>query len=181
MQPHIILFLDLSQVHLFPRQNPPSEHPSSLSHEVVAMFSDLLPTDHGAGIPKAIFLSQMRNKSVPIVDVLWYILIEGSVCNGGGKMVVRLSNTLNKVMSFWRDTSMNAIHRITLNPEVMGGKPCIRGMRVTVGTLIGLLASGYTHEDVLRAYPYLEEEDIRAALSYAAWRTEEVEVVLESA
>ena len=58
----------------------------------------------------------------------------------------------------------------------MGGKPCIRGLRVTVGTIVGLLASGRSEQDILRAYPYLEVGDIRAALSYAAWRAEEVEV-----
>ena len=60
----------------------------------------------------------------------------------------------------------------------MGGRPCIRGMRVTVGAIVGLLAAGRTHEEVLQAYPYLQPEDIRAALSYAAWRTEEVELPL---
>ena len=63
---------------------------------------------------------------------------------------------------------MEFIDRITLNPQVMGGKPCIRGMRVTVGTVVGLLASGQTQEQILKSYPYLEEEDLRAALSYAA-------------
>lgn len=73
---------------------------------------------------------------------------------------------------------MDLLRRITLDPEVMGGRPCIRGMRVTVGTIVGLLASGRTHEEILRAYPYLEPEDIQAALSYAAWRTEEAELPL---
>ena len=70
------------------------------------------------------------------------------------------------------------IDRITHNPAVMGGKPCIRGMRVTVGAIVGLLAAGRTNEEILQAYPYLEPDDIRAALSYAAWRTEEVELPL---
>ncbi len=65
--------------------------------------------------------------------------------------------------------------RIKLDPSVMGGKPCIRGLRVTVGTIVGLLATGSSEDDILDAYPYLEREDIRAALSYAAWRSEEVE------
>ena len=60
----------------------------------------------------------------------------------------------------------------------MGGRPCIRGMRVTVGTIVGLLAAGRTDQEILQAYPYLEPDDIRAALSYAAWRTEEVELPL---
>ena len=68
--------------------------------------------------------------------------------------------------------------RITLDPAVMGGKPCVRGLRVSVGTLVGLMASGYSHQEILAAYPYLEEEDLRAALSYAAWRVEETEVPL---
>lgn len=73
---------------------------------------------------------------------------------------------------------MNQLQRITLDPAVMGGKPCIRGMRVTVGTIVGLLAAGRTEEEVLKAYPYLEKEDLREALAYAAWRAEEIEVPL---
>lgn len=73
---------------------------------------------------------------------------------------------------------MEKLLRITLDPEVMGGKPCIRGLRVTVGAIVGLVASGYTQEAILAAYPYLEKEDIAEALAYAAWRTEEVEVSL---
>ena len=73
---------------------------------------------------------------------------------------------------------MDILQRITRDPAVMGGRPCIRGMRVTVGTIVGLLAAGRTHEEILQAYPYLEADDIRAALSYAAWRTEEVELPL---
>ena len=67
------------------------------------------------------------------------------------------------------------IDRITHNPAVMGGKPCIRGLRVTVGTILGLLASGHSRERILKAYPYLEPEDIDEALAYAAWRLEERE------
>jgi uncharacterized protein (DUF433 family) len=73
---------------------------------------------------------------------------------------------------------MHNLTRITFNPEIMGGKPCIRGMRVTVGALVGLVASGKTIDDVLADYPYLEREDILEALSYAAWRAEEREVPL---
>ena len=74
---------------------------------------------------------------------------------------------------------MELLSRITQNPEVMGGKPCIRGMRVTVGMIVGLLASGHSNEEILEAYPYIEQEDIQAALSYAAWRAEEVELPLK--
>ena len=65
--------------------------------------------------------------------------------------------------------------RITHNPGVMGGKPCIRGLRVTVGTIIGLIAAGESRERILQAYPYLEAADIDEALAYAAWRLEERE------
>lgn len=75
---------------------------------------------------------------------------------------------------------MKPLTRITLTPEVMGGKPCIRGLRVTVGTIVGLLASGRSTDEILRAYPYLEAEDIYEALSYAAWRADEIEVPLAS-
>jgi uncharacterized protein (DUF433 family) len=73
---------------------------------------------------------------------------------------------------------MKAPDRITLDPEVMGGKPCIRGLRMTVGTMLGLLAVGRSEDEILKAYPYLEKEDIQAALAYATWRVEEREVMV---
>jgi uncharacterized protein (DUF433 family) len=73
---------------------------------------------------------------------------------------------------------MKQLARITFNPEVMGGKPCIRGLRVTVGTVVGLMASGRTPEEILAAYPYLELLDIYESLTYAAWRVEEIEIPL---
>jgi len=73
---------------------------------------------------------------------------------------------------------MQQLDRITSNPLVMGGKPCIRGQRVTVGTLIGLVASGKTTAQILALYPYIEAEDITQALRYAAWRSEEIELPL---
>jgi uncharacterized protein (DUF433 family) len=73
---------------------------------------------------------------------------------------------------------MKDLTRITLDPAVMGGKPCIRGMRVTVGTVVGLLAAGRSRDEILIAYPYLEPADIDEALAYAAWRVEEREVSL---
>lgn len=73
---------------------------------------------------------------------------------------------------------MSGFKRITFDPEVMGGKPCIRGMRITVGTLLGLMASGQSFEEILRGYPDLEEEDLREALAYAAWRTQELDLPL---
>ena len=71
--------------------------------------------------------------------------------------------------------------RITLDPAVMGGKPCVRGLRVTVGTIIGMVASGSSFAEILKQYPYLEDADIRAALSYGAWRAEEHDLPLQVA
>ncbi len=73
---------------------------------------------------------------------------------------------------------MKSLERITFDPEVMGGKPCIRGMRVTVGTVVGLVAAGHSIQEILVAYPYLEEDDIYQALAYAAWRVEEIDIPL---
>lgn len=75
---------------------------------------------------------------------------------------------------------MKQLDRITMDPEVMGGKPCIRGMRVTVGTVVGVMASGKAIEEVLTAYPYIEREDVLQALTYAAWRSEEKDLPLVS-
>lgn len=71
---------------------------------------------------------------------------------------------------------MEPLDRITANPAVMGGRPCIRGMRVTVGMVVGLLAAGKSEPEILALYPYLEPDDIRQALSYAAWRAQEIEL-----
>lgn len=68
--------------------------------------------------------------------------------------------------------------RITQQPGMMGGKPCIRGMRVTVGMIVGMIGAGHSIEAVLADYPYLEREDIMQALRYAAWRTDEREILL---
>ncbi len=68
------------------------------------------------------------------------------------------------------------LERITFDPAVMGGRACIRGMRVTAGTIVGLVACGHSREEILEAYPYLEEEDIRQALTYSAWRASEMEL-----
>lgn len=73
---------------------------------------------------------------------------------------------------------MASLDRITTDPAIMGGRACIRGMRVTVATVVGLLASGRSHDEILTAYPYLEREDIEQSLAYAAWRLEEREVAL---
>lgn len=70
---------------------------------------------------------------------------------------------------------MKTLNRITFDPAVMGGKPCIRGMRVTVGMIVGLMAFGHENKEILKLYPYLEPNDIDEALAYAAWRAEEIE------
>ena len=67
---------------------------------------------------------------------------------------------------------MKTLNRIILNPQVMGGKPCLRGLRVTVGTIVRLMASGHSPDEILKAHPYLELADIYEALAYAAWRSE---------
>ncbi|HPE11411.1 MAG: DUF433 domain-containing protein [Candidatus Nanopelagicales bacterium] len=76
---------------------------------------------------------------------------------------------------------MATLDRITRDPAVMGGRPCIRGMRVTVGMIVGQIGSGVTIEDLLADYPYLEREDVLQALRYAAWLAEEREIELETA
>ena len=76
---------------------------------------------------------------------------------------------------------MKELTRITFDPGVMGGKPCIRGMRVTVGMIVGLVATGHKKEDILELYPYLEPEDIDESLTYAAWRVEEIDVPVHPA
>jgi uncharacterized protein (DUF433 family) len=75
---------------------------------------------------------------------------------------------------------MKTLTRITADPLKMGGRPCIRGLRVTVGTVVGLVAAGHSRGEILRLYPYLEDEDITEALAYAAWRAGEFEIPLSS-
>ena len=74
---------------------------------------------------------------------------------------------------------MQKLDRITFEPGKMGGKPCVRGMRITVGTVVGLVAAGHSIEEILDEYPYLEREDVLQSLAYAAWRAEEIEFPLE--
>lgn len=76
---------------------------------------------------------------------------------------------------------MTQFERITMDTSVMGGKPCIRGQRVTVAMILGLLAVGRSREEILKAYPYLEAEDINQSLAYAAWRMEERDAPLATA
>lgn len=75
---------------------------------------------------------------------------------------------------------MDQLDRITFNPARMGGKPCIRDLRVTVGMVVGHIGAGRSIDDVLSEFPYLEREDVLQALRYAAWRAEEREIKLAS-
>ena len=85
------------------------------------------------------------------------------------------------VRSLEKEDVVEQLDRITQDPQVMGGKACIRGMRVTVGMIVGQIGAGRGIDDLLSDYPYLEREDIMQALVYAAWRAEEREVVLAGA
>ena len=76
---------------------------------------------------------------------------------------------------------MTEFAHITRNPAVMGGKPCIRGMRVTVGMIVGQIGSGLSIDDLLKDYPYLEREDVLEAIRYAAWLAQGREIDLVSA
>ena len=76
---------------------------------------------------------------------------------------------------------MGQLDRITQQPDMMGGKACIRGMRVTVGMIVSQIGAGHSVDELLADYPYLEHEDIMQALRYAAWRAEEREIALAPA
>jgi uncharacterized protein (DUF433 family) len=82
---------------------------------------------------------------------------------------------------FGKDCRVEQLDRISQDPTVMGGKACIRGMRVTVGMVVGQVGAGHSVDEILASYPYLEHEDIMQALRYAAWLAEEREVVLATA
>ena len=84
----------------------------------------------------------------------------------------------NRVQIRGMDDFMGDFDRITHDPQIMGGKPTIRGMRVTVGMVVGLIGAGRTIDQVLADYPYLEREDVLQALRYAAWRAEDRELTL---
>jgi uncharacterized protein (DUF433 family) len=75
---------------------------------------------------------------------------------------------------------MTSFPRITFDPQVMGGRACIRGMRVTVSLVLNLVADGMSVEEIIEAYPYLEREDIHETLRYAAWLAEEQILPIES-
>ena len=76
---------------------------------------------------------------------------------------------------------MRTLDRITIDPEVMGGRPCVRGYRVTVGIIVGLVAAKHSREEILEMYPFLEDEDITQSLQYAAWMASEREVPIKRA
>jgi uncharacterized protein (DUF433 family) len=74
---------------------------------------------------------------------------------------------------------MDKFNRITFDPNLMGGRACIRGMRITVSLILNLISNGMTTPEIVKEYPYLEEEDIRQSLQYAAWLADETIQVLE--
>ncbi len=76
---------------------------------------------------------------------------------------------------------MTQFNRITFDPNIMGGRACIRGMRVTVSLILNLVSNGMTAKEITQEYPYLEEEDVRQSLQYAAWLADETVQVLEMA
>ena len=76
---------------------------------------------------------------------------------------------------------MEPLDRITRNPNVMGGKACVRGLRVTVSTIVGQIGIGRNVDEVLADYPYLEKEDVMQASRYAAWLSDDREVLLATA
>lgn len=76
---------------------------------------------------------------------------------------------------------METLDRITIDPAVMSGRPCIRGLRITVNIIVGMVAAKHTREEILEWYPYLEDDDITQALQYAAWRSSELEVPIHRA
>jgi uncharacterized protein (DUF433 family) len=104
-----------------------------------------------------------------------------SRATGAGRLLLRFSAAAPYRLGAKGIQSMAEFERITFNPEVMGGRPCIRGMRVTVGMVVGMFATGRSIEEILELYPYLTREDVTAALRYAAWRAQEREIVLPSA
>lgn len=79
-----------------------------------------------------------------------------------------------------RSPHIQGLERVTIDSRVMGGKPCIRGMRVTIGMIVGMMASGHSKERLLEMYPYLEPEDIDQALEFASWKVDEKEYELEA-
>lgn len=76
---------------------------------------------------------------------------------------------------------MKTLDRVTIDPAVMGGRPCIRGMRITVGVVVGLVAAKHSREEIIALYPYLEDEDITQALQFAAWSASEREIPIHRA
>ncbi|MCH7627062.1 MAG: DUF433 domain-containing protein [Chloroflexi bacterium] len=76
---------------------------------------------------------------------------------------------------------MLGFDRITFDQKVMGGRACVRGMRITVALVLNLVSNGMSTEDILNEYPYLETDDIRQALQYAAWLADESIIPLEPA
>src|SRR5271157_976011 len=150
-----------------------SRSPSASAGQVSRILASLLARDDN--VEKSEVLG--RGDGVAIGSNRFYLHL--SPFRGGGCSLSR-RRFADRVTTSRRQKEM-AIDRITIDPQVMGGKPCIRGMRVTVGTIVGMLAEGHSTAEVLALHPYLEAEDIAQALSYAAMRSEEREIDLKPA
>jgi uncharacterized protein (DUF433 family) len=96
-------------------------------------------------------------------------MLQASGNGRGGPCDPGYSDEVEMAMAATAPAGENLFDRVTFNPEMMGGRACIRGMRVTVATIVDLIAEGSSIDDVLADYPYLEREDVRQALAYAAW------------
>ena len=149
------------------------------------------------GANVAPLLALMRERGVSKLvshDGKWFLTAEGEFANpksregktGLVKQLEKCGNVFwgqNPVINPYfepnftdlKTRKVGGFTRITCNPEVMSGKPCIRGMRVTVGMIVGMIAAGHSPEKLLTLYPYLEAEDIQESLAYAAWQDSEIE------
>jgi len=85
----------------------------------------------------------------------------------------RVAKIMIEIKTIWEGSFMLGLDRITFNPKIMAGQACIRGMRVPVSLVVNLVANGKTVAEIIEDYPYLEPEDIRQSLLYAAWLTQE--------
>lgn len=126
-----------------------------------------------------------KEEQPPVMLTSEYSNQNAKLTNNGRDLKIPSGKTANISVEACRPAggfnNMRELRRITFDPKIMGGKPCIRGMRVTVGMIVGMVAEGHSREEILALYPYLEREDIDEALAYAAWRAEELDVPLSQA
>jgi uncharacterized protein (DUF433 family) len=128
-------------------------------------IDDRPATDTGSIPPLGRLVAQRLVRALAVIEG---DVIEGEVL---GQVITRASNHSPSQRVSRRSRVWEQLNRITQQPDVMGGKACIRGMRVTVGMVVGQIGAGHSVDEVLADYPYLEREDIMQALRYAAWRS----------